>query len=369
MQGRRFIISGGGTGGHIFPAIAIADEIRRQRPEAELLFVGARGKMEMTKVPQAGYQIKGLWISGLTRSLTWKNLLFPIKVVASLAKAYQLIRQNKPYAVIGVGGYASGPMVYAAARTGIPTIIQEQNSYAGLTNKWLAKRVDCICVAYQQMEKFFPTDKIVLTGNPVRLDLLKAKDEDQDEARKHFGLEPDKHTILVVGGSLGARTFNQVLRNGSQLIGEQGDVQILWQMGSLYESEFTRCETAKLQNVQAVTFIDRMDLAYRAADLVICRAGALTISELCLLKKASILVPSPNVAEDHQTMNALSLVQRDAAIHLPDQYANARLLTEAFGLVRDRHQLDVLREKIGALAKPDATRDIVNEIFKIADKP
>ncbi len=359
----RAIICGGGSGGHVFPAIAIANELRRRNEGADVLFIGAKGKIEMEKVPKAGYHIKGLWISGLKRSLTWSNVIFPFKVLSSIWRSRKIIRDFGPEVVIGVGGFASGPAVYAAAQMGKPTLIQEQNSYAGLTNKWLGGRVDRICVAYPEMERFFPAAKIVLTGNPVRSDL--ARDTERSAAYAHFGLDPARRTILLFGGSLGAATLNRAMRQATTQLASDPEVQWIWQMGSLYESDFKDCRSAQLENVQGVTFIDRMDLAYQVADLVICRAGALTIAELCMLGKPSILVPSPNVAEDHQSANARSLTQREAAHLIADREAGERLVAHALDIIHDKELLEELSRKIRLLAQPEATRKIVDEIERL----
>ncbi len=362
---RRVVISGGGSGGHVFPAIAIANAIRAKFPKVEILFVGAKGKIEMEKVPLAGYQIKGLWISGLQRSLTWKNVMFPIKLVSSLVAAYRILRSFGPQVVIGVGGFASGPTLYVAAKMGIPTLVQEQNSYPGLTNKWLSKLVRKVCVAYQGMDKYFDKEKIVLTGNPVRGDLQSG--QDKSLARTHFGLREKCKTILIIGGSLGARTFNQVMDKGFAKISDAKDVQWIWQIGKIYESTYLQSETAKLDQVTANVFIDRMDLAYCAADLIICRAGALTISELCLLGKPAILVPSPNVAEDHQTINAQSLAQRNAAVIIADREASEKLLEQALQLIHDEVRMKQLGHEAKKMAEPQATDKIVKEVLAIAN--
>lgn len=363
MRKHRFIVSGGGTGGHIFPAIAIADALVDRLPDSEILFVGAEGKMEMEKVPQAGYKIKGLKVTGLKRSLTWKNLLFPFKLTTSLIQARKIVRNFNPEVVIGVGGYASAPTVAMASLMGIPTLIQEQNSYAGLTNKWLARRVDRICVAYEGMEVFFEAEKIVHTGNPVRKNLMDLPDK--IDALKHFGLASNKKTILVFGGSLGAKTLNQAMAGGTDEIRKSKDVQFIWQIGSFYKDAFIECETAKLANVTPLVFIQRMDLAYACADLVICRAGALTVSELCVLGKASILVPSPNVAEDHQTANARAMVKMGAAEMVTDFEAVNVLVDKALAMIHGTEKLEEIKKNSLALGRPDATRDIVNEILKI----
>lgn len=361
----RFIISGGGSGGHVFPAIAIANELCKRRPEAEILFVGACGKLEMTKVPQAGYQIEGLWISGLQRSLTWRNLLFPLKLLSSLWKARGIIRRFKPDAAVGVGGFASGPLLRVAAARNIPTLIQEQNSYAGLTNRWLAGKVDRICVAYPGMERFFPADRIVMTGNPVREGLIGAK---RQQAYNHFGLLLRKKTILVTGGSLGARTLNESLKEAYTSLAQSDDVQVIWQTGSYYSEEYATCETAKLSNVQYLAFIDRMDLAYAVADLVVCRAGAMTIAELAALGKPALLVPSPNVAEDHQSSNARLLEQDQAALMVPDDVAKHELMPTALKVIHEQASLEKLSENIKSFGRLDATERIVREILTLVEE-
>ncbi|TGD82650.1 undecaprenyldiphospho-muramoylpentapeptide beta-N-acetylglucosaminyltransferase [Hymenobacter wooponensis] len=360
----RIIISGGGTGGHIFPAVAIANELRRRQPNAEILFVGANGRMEMTRVPEAGYEIVGLDISGLQRRLTPENLLFPIKVMRAVRKAGKLIEKFRPDAVVGVGGYASAPVLLAATSRGIPALIQEQNSYAGLVNKLLARRVQRICVAYEGMQSFFPADKLVLTGNPVRSEIASGQ---REEALQFFGLKPDKPVLLVIGGSLGARTLNQATAAALPRLREAG-VQLLWQTGKLYfpEAEKQAAPYAP-NNLHALEFVRRMDLAYAAADVVVSRAGALSVSELCLTGKPSILVPSPNVAEDHQTKNALALSSRQAALLVPDAEAGARLYNEALGLLQDTAQQQRLATNIRALARPDATATIVDELLALME--
>jgi UDP-N-acetylglucosamine--N-acetylmuramyl-(pentapeptide) pyrophosphoryl-undecaprenol N-acetylglucosamine transferase len=356
----RFIISGGGTGGHIFPAVAIANELRRRLPEAEILFVGANGRMEMTRVPEAGYKIVGLDITGLQRRLTPQNLLFPVRVFRSVRKAGKLIEEFRPDAVVGVGGYASAPVLLAATSRAIPSLIQEQNSYAGLVNKLLAKRVNKICVAYDGMEKFFPADKLVLTGNPVRTEIASGN---RNEAQKFFGLDPNRKTLLVIGGSLGARTLNQATAAALTRLREAG-VQLLWQTGKLYFPQAQQ-QADQANNLHALEFIQRMDLAYAAADVVISRAGALSVSELCLTGKASILVPSPNVAEDHQTKNALALVSKGAAVLITDEHAAERLYDEALRLLADPERQQQLSARVRELARPNATVTIVDELLKL----
>ena len=313
----KIIISAGGTGGHIFPAIAVADEIKKQLPDTEILFVGALGKMEMERVPKAGYPIEGLWIAGFQRKLTLQNLLFPFKLLNSLWKARQIVQKFRPDVVVGFGGFASGPTLKMANQLGIPTLLQEQNSYAGVTNKLLAQKAQKICVAYDNMQQFFPAEKLILTGNPVRHDVWQLKEKEM--AREHFGLQKDKKTIFIVGGSLGAKTLNLAMESNAELIEKQQDtIQIIWQCGKLYEADFQNGRAAQLPNVKMLTFIDRMDLAYSAADVVVARSGALTISELCLVGVPSIFIPSPNVAEDHQTKNAMAIVDKGGALLLKE---------------------------------------------------
>ncbi|WP_324679573.1 undecaprenyldiphospho-muramoylpentapeptide beta-N-acetylglucosaminyltransferase [Hymenobacter sp. GOD-10R] len=361
----RVIISGGGTGGHIFPAVAIANELRRRQPEAEILFVGANGRMEMTRVPEAGYEIIGLDISGLQRRLTPQNLLFPVRVFRSVRKAGKLLESFRPDAVVGVGGYASAPVLIAATSRGIPALIQEQNSYAGLVNKLLSRRVDRICVAYEGMEKFFPATKLVLTGNPVRTEIAGGS---RIEALQFFGLSPEKKTLLVVGGSLGARTLNQATAAALSRLREAG-VQLIWQTGKLYypEAQQQAADYAEA-GLKVLEFVKRMDLAYAAADVVISRAGALSVSELCLTGKPSILVPSPNVAEDHQTKNALALVERQAALLVTDAEAPAKLYDQALALLADPARQQQLSQNVRLLAHPDATTAIVDELLALMDR-
>ena len=359
----RVIISGGGTGGHIFPAVAIANELRRRLPEVEILFVGANGRMEMTRVPEAGYKIVGLDITGLQRRLTPQNLLFPVRVLRSVRKAGKLIEQFRPDAVVGVGGYASAPVLLAATSRAIPSLIQEQNSYAGLVNKLLARRVNKICVAYDGMERFFPAEKLVITGNPVRAEIAHG---DRAEAFEFFGLNPDKKTLLVIGGSLGARTLNQATVAALPRLREAG-IQLLWQTGKLYFPEAQQ-QTDQASGLQPLEFIQRMDLAYAAADVVISRAGALSVSELCLTGKASILVPSPNVAEDHQTKNALALASKGAAVLISDEHAPARLYDEALRLLADPERQQQLSARVRELARPNATAAIVDELLGLIKK-
>jgi len=363
----KVIISGGGTGGHVFPAIAIADALKAKHPDIDILFVGAQGKLEMEKVPKAGYPIEGLWISGFHRKLTARNLLFPLKLVSSLAKAYRILQSFQPDVAVGVGGYASGATLEVASRLGIPTLIQEQNSYAGVTNKLLAKKANTICVAYDGMDKFFPKEKIVWTGNPVRQDIPN-RTASREEICQHFGLEPDKKTLFLFGGSLGARTINEAIAAQAELLEKQTDVQVLWQAGKLYIDEFAEKAAAKLPNVHILEFVDRMDLAYAVADVIVGRAGALTISELSIVGKPAILVPSPNVAEDHQTMNAMALVEKDAAILVKDSAASEELMPTALDLLENVEQQQVLSENIRQFAKSQAAQEIAAEVEKLGRK-
>ncbi len=359
----KVIISGGGSGGHVFPAIAIANEIKKQRPDAEILFVGAKGKIEMEKVPKAGFPIKGLWISGFHRKLTLRNLMFPIKLLFSLFKAFGIIQSFKPDVVVGVGGFASGPTLQVSTMKGIPTLIQEQNSFPGITNRLLANKVNRICVAYEGMEKFFPKEKITLTGNPVRQDIMDLTNK-REEGLKHFGLDQNKKTILLFGGSLGARTLNDSMAANNDLLEKNQNVQVLWQAGKLYIEEFKKSATAQLDNVKISAFIDRMDLAYAMADVVICRAGALTISELCLVGKPAILIPSPNVSEDHQTMNAKALSTNEAGILVEEKNAK-KMLEQALHILDNERVMNSLKSNIQKLAKANATKNIVSEILQI----
>ena len=362
------LVSGGGTGGHIFPALSIANEVRRRYPDARILFVGAEGRMEMEKVPAAGYNIIGLPVSGFDR----KHLLRNFKVMARLLKSMRLskniLKDFKPAIAIGVGGYASGPMLKEAQKQGIPTLLQEQNSYAGVTNKLLAAKADCICVAYEGMERFFPQDKIVLTGNPVRRNLLECG-ASPEQARQAMGMDPNKKTILIIGGSLGARTINNAIIDGLAKIGEAYDVQVIWQTGKIYDQQCREAlDASGVKNVAQMAFISNMDMAYRAADLVVSRAGASSISELQLLGKAAILVPSPNVAEDHQTKNALALSTRDAAILVPDAEASAQLVDTMLATVADGEKIATLSGNVLQMALRDAAEHIVDEVEKIIEK-
>jgi UDP-N-acetylglucosamine--N-acetylmuramyl-(pentapeptide) pyrophosphoryl-undecaprenol N-acetylglucosamine transferase len=362
----KIIISGGGTGGHVFPAIAIANELKNIDASIEIIFVGANGKIEMEKVPKAGYPIKGLWISGFHRKLTLRNLLFPLKLIFSLFKAFWIVKNFKPDVVVGVGGFASGPVLQIANMLGIPTLLQEQNSYAGVTNKLLAKKADKICVAYDKMERFFPADKIVLTGNPIRQD-LKELEKFKEEALKYFGFSKEKKTIVLMGGSLGARSLNDGMAASFEILKKHPEVQILWQAGKLYIGEFSKSETAQLENIKITAFIDRVDLALAMADVTITRAGASTISELCMTGKAAVLIPSPNVAEDHQTQNALALVEKEAAVLVRDFDLNEIMISTTLSVLKNDEWRVRLRNNILKLAKPDATRRIAKEVLALAN--
>ncbi|MGN1238344.1 MAG: undecaprenyldiphospho-muramoylpentapeptide beta-N-acetylglucosaminyltransferase [Muribaculaceae bacterium] len=365
---KRFLISGGGTGGHIFPAVSIANEIRRRYPEAKILFVGAENRMEMEKVPAAGYEIKGLPVCGFDRKNLLKNVRVLVKLYQSMRMAKSILRDFAPDIAIGVGGYASGPMLKEAQKRGIPTLIQEQNSYAGVTNKLLAKGAAAICVAYEGMERFFPAEKIVMTGNPVRRNLLLCTTDPAD-ARRSFGLDPDRRTILVVGGSLGARTVNESIIAALPDIAAANDVQVIWQTGKYYdESTRKALEASAAKNVVRMPFIGNMDVAYRAADLVVSRAGASSISELQLLGKPSILVPSPNVAEDHQTKNALALADRGAAIMVRDAESVEKLGSTMLATVHDEALLAKLAANVEKMALRNADERIVDCVMKIITK-
>lgn len=366
-QTLRVIVSGGGTGGHIFPAIAIANALREAKPDAEILFVGAQGRMEMQRVPQAGYQIEGLPIAGFDRKHIWKNVAVLWKICKSQMMARRIIKRFRPQVVVGVGGYASGPTLKTAAQMGIPTLIQEQNSYAGVTNKLLAKSARRICVAYDGMERFFPAGKIIKTGNPVRQSLLCSK-LTKEEAAAAFSLDPQRRTILIIGGSLGARTVNESVLQHLEEIRNASHAQIIWQTGKFYKAEIDAAlaKQEEVKNLYVTDFIGDMAAAYRAADLVISRAGASSISELCLLKKPSILVPSPNVAEDHQTKNAQALSTKHAAILIRDCDAREELIPLALKTVGDDARIRELGENAGKLAELDSAKRIATEVIKLA---
>lgn len=364
----RIIISGGGTGGHIFPAVSIANAIKEQHPDAEILFVGAEGRMEMQRVPAAGYQIIGLPVSGFDRKHLFKNFVVLLKLAKSQMKARNIIKNFRPHVAVGVGGYASGPTLKMAGIMGIPTLLQEQNSYAGVTNKLLAKKAKCICVAYDGMEKFFEKGKIILTGNPVRQGLL-SNENNREESLRQFKLDPNKKTILILGGSLGARTINQCLIANLDKI-KQSDVQFIWQTGKIYYEQAMEAVKAagKLPMLYVTDFISDMQKAYSAADLIISRAGAGSISEFCLLEKPVILVPSPNVAEDHQTKNALALVNKEAALYVKDSEAKDKLMDTAIATVHQDKLLKKLSANIAKLAFPNSASVIAQEVCKLAEQ-
>ena len=370
----RVIISGGGTGGHIFPALSIANKLREVNPETEILFVGAEGRMEMEKVPAAGYEIIGLPIAGLQRKLTLSNLTLPFKVLKSIRMARRTLKKFKPDMAIGVGGYASAPLLWAAGRLGIPTLIQEQNGFAGLTNKILGKKAESICVAYDGMERFFPADRIVLSGNPIRKDIIPATEKMKTEGYGFYGLNPECRHIFVVGGSLGSRTLNEAMKKWIMEGCPGGkDVEVNWQCGKYYKPSVDRfmsemkASGKDVSRIQHSDFIQRMDLAYAVADVVISRSGASSVSELCAAQKATVFVPSPNVAEDHQTHNAMALVNKDAALMVRDAEASEKLMKTACGLIEDREKIALLEKNIGKLALPDAAMTIVEEIYKILE--
>lgn len=363
---KRIIISGGGTGGHIFPAIAIANALKRLAPDTVLLFVGANGKMEMEKVPAAGYEIVGLDIQGINRQSLWKNLALPFKLYKSIRKARRVIRDFRPDVAVGVGGYASGPLLHAAARIGVPCLIQEQNSYAGITNKRLAKKADRVCVAFEGMERFFPGDKILFTGNPIRREAVAIADK-RMEAMVSLGLSPEKKTILLTGGSLGARTLNESMREGLERL-VAADVQVIWQCGAYYYESLRRLIEPKYnENVKLTAFLQRMDFAYAAADVIMARAGAGTIAELCVVAKPTILVPSPNVAEDHQTKNAQALVNKTAALLVADSEAPQKLIATALDLLNNQQQSEILCANLKKLAVLNADDIIAREVLRLAD--
>ena len=369
------IISGGGTGGHIFPALSIANKLKELNPETEILFVGAEGRMEMEKVPAAGYKIIGLPVAGLQRKLTLSNFALPFKVIKSVSMAKKVIKEFKPDIAIGVGGYASAPLLWAATRLGIPTLIQEQNGFAGLTNKILGKKADCICVAYEGMERFFPADKIVFTGNPIRKEIVPATPRMKAEAYEFYRLNPQKKQLFIVGGSLGSGTLNKAMMKWINDGCPGGDgLEIIWQCGKYYKpatDAFMKDAAEKglggecLKHISHSDFIKRMDLAYAAADVVITRSGASSISELCAAHKASIFVPSPNVTEDHQTHNAMALVRKDAGMIVKDSEAEEKLMKTACGLIDDPEKITLMEKNAAALAKTDAAETIVKEVYRI----
>lgn len=367
VEKMRVLISGGGTGGHIFPAVSIANEIKVTHPDAEILFVGAESRMEMEKVPAAGYKIIGLPVYGFDRRNLLRNFIVLWNLFKSIVKARNIVKEFRPHIAVGVGGYASGPTLWAASHMGVPTLLQEQNGYAGVTNKLLASKAQAICVAYENMERFFPADKIVLTGNPVRQDLCNDAIT-RSEAIEFFGLNPEKKTILVVGGSLGARTINRSIAQSIDVLA-QSDVQLIWQTGKTFDTEAQALLAEKrCDNIKQMAFISRMDMAYKAADMVVSRAGASSISELCLLEKPVILVPSPNVAEDHQTKNAEALSTRGAAVLIKDADAAEQLLPEALRLVQDDNAMQAMSQAIAAMAQRDSARRIVEIVCKIVEE-
>lgn len=367
MKINRVILSGGGTGGHIFPALSIANEIKKRYPDTEILFVGALGRMEMEKIPAAGYKIIGLPVMGFPRKPSLKIFTFFQKLMQSASMARKIIKDFKPEIAIGVGGYASGPLLRAASKSKIPTLIQEQNSYAGITNKILSKKVNTICVAYDKMERYFPAKKIIFTGNPVRENLI-SNLNNKNEALEYFGLKGDEKVVLIIGGSLGAGSVNNAVLKNLDGISKSG-VQIVWQTGAYYyDRMITETKDRKPENLQIHKFLSRMDLAYSAADVVISRAGAGTISELCLVGKPTILVPSPNVSEDHQTKNAMALVEKDAAVMISDNEIDNKLFQETFELVQNKELCQLMATNIRTLAKPEATKTIVDEVEKLIEK-
>ena len=366
-QQLRVLVSGGGTGGHIFPALSIANEVQRRYPEARILFVGAEGRMEMEKVPAAGYNIIGLPVSGFDRKHLLRNFKVLSRLFKSMGLAKKILKDFNPDIAIGVGGYASGPMLKAAQKQGIPTLLQEQNSYAGVTNKLLAAKAERICVAYEGMERFFPQEKIVLTGNPVRRNLLECG-ATCEQACQAMGVDPNKKTILIIGGSLGARTINNAISGSLDKIGNTYGVQVIWQTGKIYDQQCREALAASgVKNVVQMPFISNMDMAYKAADLVVSRAGASSISELQLLGKPAILVPSPNVAEDHQTKNALALVNRGAAIMVADADAGTQLVETMLNTVADDAKIAELGKNVEQMALHDAAERIVDEVEKIIE--
>lgn len=366
MSIERIIISGGGSGGHIFPAVAIANEIKKRYPKASILFIGALGKMEMEKVPEAGYEIVGLPIRGLQRKLDWRNVILPFRLVASFVKAIFVVKKFKPQVVVGVGGYASAAAMYAGNVCKVPIVIQEQNNFPGKTNKSMASKAKLFCTAYDGLEKYFNKDKIIVTGNPVRMDMVKTEGK-RDEAISFFQLDPNKKTLLVVGGSLGARTLNESVAEAIEQL-EDSDVQVIWQCGKTSFQQMQEIVKSKEpKQVHLHEFIRRMDLAYAAADVIISRAGAIAISELCIVGKPIVLVPSPYVAEDHQTKNAMALVSKNAALLVKDVEAKQRLIKEAMVLMGDEEMQLTLKNNIQELARPRATESIVDEIEKIVN--
>ncbi|NNF76289.1 MAG: undecaprenyldiphospho-muramoylpentapeptide beta-N-acetylglucosaminyltransferase [Flavobacteriaceae bacterium] len=361
MKGIKIILSGGGTGGHIYPAISIANELKQRYPEAEFLFVGARDKMEMEKVPQAGYKIEGLWISGIQRKLTLKNLSFPFKLISSLLRSRKILKRFKPDVAIGTGGFASGPLLQMAVSKGVPSLIQEQNSYPGITNKLLSKKANSICVAYDGLEKYFPKEKIIKTGNPVRQDILNIEGK-SIEAKDLFKLKHNKITLLILGGSLGARRINNLIEEKLEFF-ETQNVQLIWQCGKLYYRQFRQHDSRS--DVQVHAFLNRMDMAYAAADIIISRAGASSVSELCIVGKPVIFIPSPNVAEDHQTKNAMAIVEKEGALLIRENDLEVDFENLFGQLIKSPEKQKVLGDNIKKLALVNATRDIADEVEKL----
>ena len=362
MKKQSFLISGGGTGGHIYPAIAIADELKDKYPDADFMFVGANDRMEMQKVPKAGYSIKGLWISGLQRGKLFKNLLLPFKLVSSLVKSFWIIKKQKPTVAVGTGGFASAALLKMAGWLGVPTVVQEQNSFPGKTNKWLADKAIKICVAYEGLDRFFPKQKIILTGNPVRKDILK-EGVISAEAKKHFQLNTETKTLLVLGGSLGAQAINELMASRLDFFKNLG-IQIIWQCGQLYIERYKDLAT---ENVKVLAYIDRMDMAYAAGDVIISRAGASSVSELAIVGKPVMFIPSPNVAEDHQTKNAEAIVTKNAAYMIKQSELKDNFDVQIEKLFNDTELRNSLTNNLKGLAKPNATADIVKEIVKIIE--
>lgn len=359
----KFIISGGGSGGHIFPAIAIANELKRRLPDCAILFVGANGRMEMEKVPQAGYEIKGLNIAGFQRGSITKNLALPFKVISSLSNAIGIVKNFHPDVAIGVGGYASGPLLFAASLCGVPTLIQEQNATAGLTNRLLSKRAKVICAAYEELQQVYAGKNVVLTGNPIRAEILSFK-ANRDEAIKYFGLDASKKTILIIGGSLGAGTFNEAVKNQIETIKNNYDIQIIWQTGKAHFEKYKSVANG-VENLKCMQFVDRMDLAYSLADVVISRGGAMSISELQVLAKPVVFVPSPNVTDDQQTKNVTALVGKNAAVMVRDWEARTTLISEAVALLNDEEKRKTIAANLGKMALPNAAEKIGDEVLKL----
>lgn len=359
----RFIISGGGSGGHIFPAIAIANELKRRLPDCTILFVGANGRMEMEKVPQAGYEIKGLNIAGFQRGSITKNLSLPFKVISSLTDAIGIVKSFQPDVAIGVGGYASGPLLFAASLLGVPTLIQEQNATAGLTNRLLSKRAKVICAAYEELQKVYAGKNVVMTGNPIRAEITAFK-QNKEEAAKYFSLDTNKKTILIVGGSLGAGTFNEAVKNQIETIKNQSNIQIIWQTGKYYYEKYKSVADG-VKNLKCLQFVDRMDLAYSVADIVISRGGAMSISEMQVLGKSVIFVPSPNVTDDQQTKNVMALVNKNAAVMVRDSEAKTTLISDAIALLNNEVKCKTIAENLKLMAIPNAAEKIGDEILKL----